>query len=201
MWAKTFWGWTTVKHQEFEFFLDLFVTVQHISLLVVLNFPWEDDSFSVCKKRQVVGHLGFYTSQGLGVPNSVSFVPIDRCTNFKERTFLSNFCRHINFPNCQSSWLAFSTNGCMMAVYRTSLSLGFLCELYRSSFTPVPWDNSLNAYRRDPPKNSLVSSHSFQSFLSTHWCYVLNKVGAIWRRNPLPMEGFVLMRGPEHVSG
>lgn len=148
--------------------------MQHISLLVVLNSPWEDDSFSGCEKRQVVGHLGFYASQGLGVPYSVSFVPIDRCTNFKERTFLSNFCRHINFPNCQSSWLAFSANGCMMAVYRRSLSLCFLCELYRSSFTPVPWGNSLNACCRDRPPNSLVSPHPFQSFLSTPWCYVLN---------------------------
>lgn len=123
------------------------MAVQHISLLVVVNISREDDRFSVCEKPQVVGHLGFYTSEvlpakanlGLGVPNSVSFVPVDRCTNFKDRTFLSNFYRHTNFSNCQSSWLALSTNGCMMIVYRRrSLSLDFVCELYRSSLAPVP---------------------------------------------------------------
>lgn len=138
-------GMNNCSTSGIEFFLCLFVAGQHISLLIVLNSPREAVSFSVCEKPQVAGHLGFYTSEGLpananlrlGVPNSVSFVPVGRCTNFKDRTFLSNFYRHTNFPNCQSSWLALSTNGCMMMVFRRgSLSLDFVCELYYKVHSP-----------------------------------------------------------------
>lgn len=94
----------------------VFVAMQHVSLLTAFNSPWENGSFSVCEKPQVLGHLGCDTIQGLpdnanlgvGVPNSVSFVPVDRYTDFKGKTFLSDLYKYTSFPVNQVGLLSMS---------------------------------------------------------------------------------------------